>query len=313
MKIVVLDTNTLGKVEGLDELSIFGEVTYYPFTKNESETIERIADAQIVLTNKVNITQKVIDKSPSLELICVTATGTNNIDFQATNAAGIIVKNVSGYSTDSVAQHTFAMLFYLIENLPYYDQYVQKGNYVKSEIFTNLEKPFWEIKGKNIGIIGLGAIGQKVANISTAFGANVQYYSTTGTNNNADYKRLELIELLETSDVVSIHAPLTDMTMDLISEKELELMKKSAILLNTGRGGIVNELALSKALDTNEIAGAGIDVLSTEPIHSNNPLLNIKDKNKLLITPHIAWSSQEAREELVKLTIENIKTFLKNK
>ncbi len=313
MKIVVLDTDTLGQVKGLDKLSTFGEVVYYPFTTSESETIERITGAQIVLTNKVKITQRVVDESPTLELVCVTATGTNNIDFEATNKAGIIVKNVSGYSTNSVTQHTFAMLFYLIEHLPYYDEYVQRGGYAKSEIFTNLKKPFWEIKGKKIGIIGLGTIGQQVATIATAFGATVQYYSTTGKNNNDIYKRVELKELLETSDVVSIHAPLTEKTNNLISTKELSYMKESAILLNTGRGGIVDESALANALDEHKIAGAGIDVLSEEPINSNNPLLKIKEKYKLLITPHIAWSSQEAREELVELTVKNINDFLKNK
>lgn len=312
MKIVVLDTDTLGQVKELEQLSQFGEVIFYPFTLTEEDTIERIKDAQIVLTNKVKITQKVVDSVSELKLVCVTATGTNNIDFEATKKANIEVCNVSGYSTNSVAQHTFSMLFYLIESLPYYDNYVKEGTYQKSPIFTNISKPFWELTNKTFGIIGLGTIGQKVASIATVFGAKVIYYSTTGKNNNQTYQQVSLEELLKTSDVVSIHAPLTNATNDLIGKEELALMQDHSILLNTGRGGIINEEALAKALNKNQLAGAGIDVLVNEPILETNPLLKIADKSKIIITPHIAWSSQEAREELVKLTIQNINKFLNN-
>lgn len=312
MKTVVLDTDTLGQVQALKQLVQFGEVVFHSFTLTEDDTIQRIKDAQIILTNKVKITEKVVKNSPSLKLICVTATGTNNIDFEAIKNANIKVCNVSGYSTNSVAQHTFSMLFYLLESLPYYDSYVKNGDYQKSPIFTNLSKPFKELNGKVFGIIGLGTIGKKVASIATAFGAKVIYYSTTGKNNNADYEQVSLEKLLKRSDVVSIHAPLTDNTNNLIQEKELALMQNHAIILNTGRGGIINEKDLANALNSNQLAGAGIDVLVNEPILEKNPLLKINDKSKLLITPHIAWSSQEAREELVKLTIENIKQFLDN-
>ncbi len=308
-KIVILDQATLGDVEGIEELDQFGEVVSYDFTQTEEETVQRLEDTDIALTNKVVISEKVVKSCPNLKLVCVLATGTNNIDFNATESKGIIVKNVSGYSTHSVTQHTFSMLFHLLEHLSYYQDYSVE-QYAKSPIFTNLEKPFFELKDKVFGIIGLGNIGRNVAKVAEAFGARVIYYSTSGKNNNSDYLRVDLDELLKKSDVVSIHAPLTEETKHLIGVNELKKMKNTSILLNTGRGGIVVEEDLAKALHEDLIMGAGIDVLEQEPINQDNPLLDVS-KDKLIITPHIAWASQEARNELMKLTINNIKEYLK--
>nr|WP_297889231.1 NAD(P)-dependent oxidoreductase [Sulfurihydrogenibium sp.] len=223
------------------------------------------------------------------------------------------VTNVAGYSTNSVVQHTFGMLFYLLEHLRYYDEYVKSGGYAKSPIFTHIGKPFWEIYGKTWGIIGLGTIGKKVAQIAESFGCDVIYYSTSGKNTAQKYPHKALDELLSISDIVSIHAPLNEYTKNLITYEKLKLMKKTAILLNLGRGGIVNEEDLAKALDEGLIAAAGLDVLEKEPMNLDNPLLQIKNKDRLLITPHIAWTSIEARQTLVKEIYLNIDAFIHGK
>lgn len=312
MKLAILDAKTLGSDIDLSGFSQFGEVEIYETTKPE-ETLERVKDKDIVVTNKVVIDKNIMDNSPNLKLICVAATGVNNIDVEYAKKKGIQVRNVAGYSTESVVQHTFAMLFYLLESLRYYDDYVKSGEYAKSDIFTHLGKPFWEIRGKTWGIIGLGTIGRRVADVASAFGANVIYYSTSGVERKEKYPRVSLDELLKTSDIVSIHAPLNEKTKGLIGYEQIKLMKPTAYLLNLGRGGIVVEEDLAKALDENLIAGAGLDVLEKEPITEDNPLLKIKNKEKLFITPHIAWTSVEARKTLVNEIIENIKAFLEGK
>ena len=312
MKLAILDAKTLGSDIDLSGFSQFGEVEIYETTKPE-ETLERVKDKDIVVTNKVVIDKNIMDNSPNLKLICVAATGVNNIDVEYAKKKGIQVRNVAGYSTESVVQHTFAMLFYLLESLRYYDDYVKSGEYAKSDIFTHLGKPFWEIRGKTWGIIGLGTIGRRVADVASAFGANVIYYSTSGVERKEKYPRVSLDELLKTSDIVSIHAPLNEKTQGLIGYEQIKLMKPTAYLLNLGRGGIVVEEDLAKALDENLIAGAGLDVLEKEPITEDNPLLKIKNKEKLFITPHIAWTSVEARKTLVNEIIENIKAFLEGK
>ncbi len=309
-KIVFLDAKTVGDDVDLSGFEEIGDFTAYPVTKPE-ERIERVKNADIVITNKVIIDKEVIDSCKNLKLICVAATGTNNVDIKYAREKGIAVTNVAGYSTYSVVQHTFGMLFYLLENLRYYDEYVKSGKYAKSDIFTHIGKPFWEIKDKVWGIIGLGTIGKEVAKVATAFGAHVIYYSTSGIKRIEPYPALDLNNLLMTSDIVSIHAPLTEKTKNLITYEKLKLMKPHAILLNLGRGGIVNEEDLAKALDEDLIAGAGLDVLEKEPIDPDNPLLKIKNKEKLFITPHIAWTSKEAREKLIEEIVENIKAFLR--
>ena len=312
MKIVFLDAKTVGEDIDLSIFKDFGEFIAYPTTE-KNQTIERVKDADIVITNKVVINKDVIENAPNLKLICVAATGYNNIDVKTAREKGIAITNVAGYSTESVVQHTFAMLFYLLEHLKYYDEYVKSGEYAKSDIFTHLDKPFWEINGKTWGIIGLGTIGRRVGEIAESFGANVIYSSTSGVKRKEKYPEYSLNELLKISDIVSIHAPLNERTKNLITYEKIKLMKPSAILLNLGRGGIVNEKDLAKALDERLISGAGLDVLEKEPINPDNPLLKIKNKDRLFITPHIAWTSIEARKRLIKEIYENIKAFLNGK
>lgn len=312
MKIAILDASTLGEDIDLTIFKDFGYLEVYPVTSFE-ERIEKVRDKNIIITNKVIIDKEVMDNAPNLKLICVAATGYNNIDVEYAKQKGIAVTNVAGYSTDSVVQHTFAMLFYLLEHLRYYDDYVKSGEYSKSPIFTNLNRPFYEIKGKTWGIIGLGTIGKAVGRVAKAFGCNVIYYSTSGSNIDPEFEKHQLDTLLSISDIVSIHAPLNQNTINLITYDKLKLMKRTAILLNLGRGRIVNEEDLAKALDENIIMAAGLDVLEKEPIEKDNPLLKIKNKEKLLITPHIAWTSIEARQRLVNEIYLNIKAFLQGK
>lgn len=305
MKIVFLDTSTLGEVNALEKIEALGEYNVYETTTPE-QRIERIKGHNIIITNKVVIDREVMEACPEIELICISATGINNIDLECAAERNIPVKNVAAYSTDSVAQVTFSMLLHLLNHTPYFDNYVKSGEYAKSPIFTNHGRSFWEIKGKQYGIIGLGTIGKQVAKIANAFGAKVVYYSTSGKNKNSSYPSLSLEELLKSSDIISIHCPLNDATLNLISYPELTLMKSSAYLLNAGRGKIVNEVDLAMALNENLIAGAGLDVLENEPINANNPLLQINEPEKLIITPHIGWVSQEARETLVMGIYNNI-------
>ena len=310
MRVVFLDASTLGDDVSLDEFKRFGELEVYPLTLPE-ERVERVSGADVVVTNKVVIDAEVMDAAPSLRLICVAATGYNNVDVEAARERGIAVCNVAGYSTKSVVEHTFSMLFYLLRQLSYYDGYVKGGGYARSPIFTHLARPFWEIGGKRWGIIGLGTIGREVAKVATSFGCEVVYFSTSGVDREEPYPKVSLEELMATSDVVSIHAPLNDRTKGLINLEMLRLMKPTAILLNLGRGGIVVEKDLAVALDEGRPFAAGLDVLEREPIDADNPLLRIKEPWRLLITPHIAWASVEARRRLVREIYLNIEAFLR--
>lgn len=312
LKICILDAKTLGEDIDLSVLNRFGQVEVYKTTKPE-EVIERISDVDVIVTNKVVLKEENLQHAKELKLICVSATGTNNVDLSYIRDRKIAVCNVAGYSTRSVAQHTFAMLFYLLESLSYYDDYVKSGDYIKSDIFTHLDKPFCELYAKTWGIIGLGTIGKTVADIAKAFGCKVVYYSTSGKNNNTDFGRVELDKLLKESDIVSIHAPLNVSTKGLIGYENLKLMKNSAIILNLGRGGIVNESDLARALDESLIKGAALDVLEGEPVEEDNPLLKIKNSDRLFITPHIAWASFEARRRLVDEVVLNIEAFINGK
>lgn len=309
MKLVILDAQTMGTAEELAHFNTLGLVRSFQSTA-PSDRVKNIADAEIVITNKVVISAEIIDACPNIRLICITATGTNNVDLAHAAQKGVQVKNVAGYSTNSVAQHTFAMVLQLMQQCNTYNAYVQNGDYAKSDSFTLLTPPYQELKGKTWGIIGFGAIGQKVAEIASAFGCNVIYYSTSGKNNQQDYQQNTLEELLNQSDIVSIHAPLNEATLHLIGEHELQMMKSTSILINVGRGGIVDESALACALDQRVISGAGVDVFENEPILADNPLLNILDKSSLVMTPHVAWASVQARETLLKLTAKNIEEYL---
>jgi len=308
MKMVFLDSNTIGNDIDLSRFDKLGEVIKYDYSTIE-EALVRTKDADVVITNKVKINEASVGNAVKLKLVCVTATGTDNLDKDYLDSRGIGWRNVAGYSTNSVAQHTFSMLFYLLTKARYYDDYVKDGHYVQSKSFTHLDEKFTELEGKTWGIIGLGAIGRKTADIAKAFGCRVVYYSTSGANSNPDYEQVDFETLLSDSDMISIHAPLTDATLNLIDKAALAKMKKTAILLNVGRGPIINEQDLADALNNEKIAAAGLDVLAIEPICEDNPLRLIKDSRKLYITPHIAWASVEARTRLMELVRQNITTY----
>lgn len=310
MNIVLLDAKTLGDDLNLSSLEQFGTLTRYD-TTSEDETLKRIMDADIVITNKVVLSANILAQTKKLKLICIAATGMNNVELDAAKFQGIEVKNVAGYSTKSVVQHTFSMALYLLEKMAYYDSVVKNNIWTDSGLFTDVSHPFYEISGKKWGIIGFGKIGQNVAQIATAFGAEVSYHSTSGENLNHAYPHKSLEFILKDCDIISIHAPLNDDTYDLVNEINLPYIKEKAILLNLGRGGIINETDLAFELDRREVY-AGLDVLETEPITLNNRLNEVKHKERLLITPHIAWTSIEARKKLLEGIVKNIETFLQN-
>jgi glycerate dehydrogenase len=306
VKIVILDALTFGDTD-LSAFFKLGDVDIYQTTSLQ-QTHERIANAAVIVTNKVVITKALMLNTPSLKLICVAATGMNNVDLEAAKEIGIEVKNVSGYSTDSVIQHTFSMLFYLVGHSKYYDEFVKSGSYSKSPIFTDITKPFFEVKGKKWGIIGLGTIGRGVANVAKTFGAEICYYSTSGKNSSTDFIQVDLDELLNRCDIISIHAPLNEKTLNLLGYEQLLTCKNGAVVLNLGRGGIVDEEAVARIVETKNIY-FGLDVLEKEPMRENHPLLRVKNQENLYITPHIAWASVEARERLIAGVVENIKAF----
>ncbi|MEM9834335.1 MAG: D-2-hydroxyacid dehydrogenase [Bacteroidota bacterium] len=308
-RIVFLDTDTVGNVPNLDDFSELGEYTKYPQTHPE-ELIGRVANQDIIISNKVMIGEGTMRSTPSLRLICVAATGMNNVDLEAARKLNIAVKNVTDYSTYSVAQLTFGMLLQLLHRHDYYNEYVYSGKYSRQSLFTHLGHPFWHLQGRQWGIIGLGNIGKQVATIAEAVGAKVVYFSTSGKNNNAQYPRLSLDELLATSDVVSIHAPLNENTQNMLTYKQLTKMQPHSLLVNTGRGGIVNEADLARAIDEAIIAGAAADVYGQEPVPLSHPYLQIRRKERLLLTPHIGWASIEARTLLIDRVYQNIQQFM---
>lgn len=309
MKIVFADADTLGNDIPLEPFKDFGEVVLYGHTKPE-ELKSRCEGADILITNKTAVNESSLGPNPSIRFVGVTATGTNIIDLNYTSSKNITVTNVKGYSTQSVAQHTFALLFYLLEKCYYYDNYVKSEHYVNDTLFTHFENKFHELYGKTWGIVGLGDIGKQVADIARAFGCKVVYYSTSGKNNNPNYEQVDFKTLLKDSDIISIHAPLTPATQNLFNEAAFARMKPSSILINVGRGPIVEEAALYKALTENQIMAAGLDVLCAEPMSKDNPLVRFKDSNRLIITPHIAWATVEARTRLMQEVYQNIQAFL---
>ena len=308
MKIIFLEGENLGEDMVFTPFLHLGEVTIYPST-SEKEMPERVKDADIIVANKLPMCEETLKDAKNLKLVCLTATGINNLDGEYLKKRGIHACNVAGYSTDAVAQHTFAMLFYLLEHLRYYDDYVKDDHYTNDTIFTHFAQTFYELKGKIWGIIGLGNIGRRVAAIAEAFGAQVIYASPSGAAPQEGYHQVSLDTLLETSDIVSVHAPLNEHTEHLMNLNAFCKMKKSAIFLNLGRGPIVVEADLKTALETNEIQAAGLDVLCAEPMSEDNPLRGFTDSNRLLITPHIAWASIEARTKLMNIIAGQIKEF----
>ena len=310
MKIVILERNSVGTDVSVDCISDFGDVTVYRNTVTTQEVRERVKEADIVIANKSPLNEETLKDAPNVKLICEFATGFDNCDLAYCKSRGIKVTNVVDYCTGMVAQHTFAMALALSEKLPHYDNYVKSGEYSAQDRFSNFDKPFLELEGKRWGIVGLGNIGKKTAKIAKAFGCEVVYYSVTGRNSTQEYKRVEFDELLETCDFISVHCPLSDLTKNLIDYNAMKKMKKTAILLNVARGPVINNADLYKALMEGEIYAAGLDVLEKEPITEDNPLSKIKDSEKLIITPHMAWASTESRTRLAIEVYENIKAFL---
>lgn len=305
MKITFLDAATLGSDVSLDPIARLGELVCWQ-TSSPEEAMERVRDCDVLIVNKVKVTAGLIDAAVNLKLICEAATGVNNIDMEYAASKGISVRNVAGYSTESVVQCTFMHILSLTGRLPYYDAKVKSGKYSWSGLFTDVSLPFFELAGKTMGIIGMGTIGHRVAQVAEAFGMKVVYYSTSGTSHCHDYPSLPLEELMAVSDVVSVHAPLNDRTAGLVGSRELSLMKSHAVIVNMGRGGIIDETALAKAVDDGIIAGAGIDVYSVEPLNVANPLSKVKHQERLSLTPHTAWASVEARNRLVGMIASNI-------
>lgn len=309
MKLVVLEKMSLGYDVDISFYQDFGEVTYYDTTAVE-EIAERVADADVIIANKAPLNESTIGGADRLRLICETATGYNNVDIEYCRSRGITVTNAVGYSTPIVAQHTFALALYLLEKLPVYDTYVKSGDYAKAPMFTCFEPYFNELEGKTWGIVGLGNIGRRVAQIATVFGCRVIFYSASGSNSSTEYERVDFDTLLAQSDVISLHCPLTERTNRLMDAQAFAKMKKTAVLINVARGPVVDEQALYDALTTGQIAAAGLDVLDKEPIAPDNPLGGIKDSTKLFITPHMAWGSNEARTRCAREVYLNIRSFL---
>lgn len=310
MKIVILEKKVLGDDISFGRLEQLGEVVSYENTKVE-DIEERLQGADIALVNRCPMNEETLKNVSGLKLVCVTGTGVNAVDQEYMKKRGILVTNVRNYSTYSVCQHTFAILFYVMEHLSYFDKYVKEGQYCKHKRQTYMERKFSQLAGMTYGICGLGAIGRQVAKVAEAFGAKVIYYSTSGKNANSDYERVSFEELLTRSDIISIHAPLTEQSKGLFNEEAFRKMKPDAILVNTGRGAIIDENALCLALKENRIKAAALDVMVEEPMPEDHPFLSFKDSSKLFITPHIAWTSKEARETLMEDVCMTIEAFKK--
>jgi len=310
MKIVVLERNSVG-TDIVVDYSELGKVTYYPNTVTVEEVRERIADADIVVSNKAPMREEALKDAPNVKLICEFATGYDNVDIAYCKEKGIKVANVVDYSTDMVAQHTFTLSLALLQKLFHYDHYVKSGAYTAQDRFSNFDIPFYELAGKTWGIVGMGNIGKKVAKIATAFGCKVIFHSITGRSTCTEYPQVDKETLLRESDFLSLHCPLSDLSRDFIDGDALKKMKKTAILVNVARGPVVNNRDLYEALQAGEIAAAGLDVLEKEPLEASNPLSLLKDSNRIIITPHLAWASVEARNRCVSETAENIKAFMR--
>ncbi|MBR5535862.1 MAG: D-2-hydroxyacid dehydrogenase [Clostridia bacterium] len=312
MKIVLLDAMTLGDDISLDILKNLGECVIYGNIENE--LIEgALSDADVCVTNKKLLGKHNLEGCKNLKLICLTATGYNNVDVEYCRKKNIKVRNVPGYCTESVCQHTFALLLNLMESLSYYDNFVKNGSYTKSGVANHLAKPFCEIAGKVWGIIGMGGIGREVGKVATAFGARVVYAPVSGKSRKEAFEEVDMDTLFGESDIISIHSPLNEKTENLVNMDKIRLMKKDAVIINVGRGAIVNSHDLVEAVDEGLIRGAGVDVYPKEPPSEKDPFMNIKHPERFVLTPHIAWASIEARQRCVDIVGENIKAFMENR
>jgi glycerate dehydrogenase len=310
MKIAVLDGYTLNPGDlSWDGIKKMGDCTIYDRTPPE-KTVERARGAEAVFTNKVVFNREVISQLPDLKFIGVLATGYNVVDLEAATEAEIVVTNIPAYSTASVAQMVFSHILHLVQNVSKHAESVKKGEWANSIDFSYHLTPQTELAGKTLGIIGFGLIGQAVAKIGLAFGMHIIYQNRSQKETQLDARQVDLYTLLSESDFISINCPLTEENAGFINKAAISKMKTSAILINTGRGPLINETDLAEALNNSRIAGAGLDVLSTEPPAPDNPLLSAKN---CYITPHIAWATTEARERLMKIATENLKAFLEGK
>ena len=310
MKIVFLDEYSVCG-QDMSRIKSMGEYIGYETTEPH-EVLERVSDAEVIITNKVVLDAQTIAQLPHLKLICVAATGMNNVDLVAAAEHGVLVRNAIGYSTDSVAEATIGSALALMREVTFYNDFFHAGYYSASKRIFNFDRPTAQIGGKRWGIIGMGNIGRRVAKLAEAFGCEVNYYSTSGITRDESYNSVSLNELLTESDIVSIHCPLNEKTLDLISEEQLSMMKRSAILINVARGGIVNEAALAEALNNGVIRGAALDVFSSEPLRES-PLYHLQDRYRLLASPHNAWSSVEAIARLVECIADNIECYAKQR
>lgn len=309
MKLIILERNSVGTDVDVSCFEKFGEVTCYPNTV-AANTAERVKDADIILANKAPLNESTLKDAPNVKLICLLATGFDNVDLAYCKSRGIKVTNVVNYCTSTVAQHTLLLALALSEKIAFYDDYVKSGAYSAQDRFSNFDRTFYDLEGKTWGIIGMGTIGRRVAGLAQAFGCRVIFYSASGKSTCTDYKRVEFDTLLQESDILSLHCPLSDRTRGLINKDALSKMKETAILVNVARGPVVDTQALYDALVADQIAGAGLDVLEQEPMAKDNPLARIKDSSKLIITPHMAWASLESRTRLVDEVVKNIEAFL---
>ena len=306
-KIVFLDEYSIAG-RNLDKITSQGEYVAYENTKKE-DVVERLKGATIAITNKVVIDGEAMRQLHDLKLICIAATGMNNVDLEAAKELGIEVKNAVGYSTTSVAETTLTSALALARNVVYFNEYFHDGRYAKADRAFCYDRHTFQISGKKWGIVGMGNIGREVARLASAFGCEVRYYSTSGVKREEQYPAMELDELLKWSDIVSVHSPLNERTRGLIGRNELQMMKPSTMIINVARGGIIDEAALAEALDNEWIAAAALDVFSVEPLRES-PLYNIKDKYRLLASPHNAWSAAEAIDRLIECVAENIRVWL---
>ncbi len=309
MKLVILERNSVGTDVDVSCFEKFGEVTCYPNTV-AANTSERVKDADIILANKAPLNESTLKDAPNVKLICLLATGFDNVDLAYCKSRSIKVTNVVNYCTSTVAQHTLLLALALSEKIAFYDDYVKSGAYSAQDRFSNFDRTFYDLEGKTWGIIGMGTIGRRVAGLAQAFGCRVIFYSASGKSTCTDYERVEFDTLLQESDILSLHCPLSDRTRGLINKDALSKMKETAILVNVARGPVVDTRALYDALVTDQIAGAGLDVLEQEPMAKDNPLAQIKDSTKLIITPHMAWASLASRTRLVDEVVKNIEAFL---
>jgi glycerate dehydrogenase len=311
MKIVALERNSAGTDISMECFQDFGEVTYYGNTVTKEQVKERVKEAEIIIANKSPLNEETLKDASNVKLICELATGYDNVDLAYCKSRGITVCNVRDYCTGMVAQHTMTLALTLSQKLFHYDDYVKSGAYSAQDRFSNFDIPFYELEGKTWGIVGMGNIGKKVAQLATAFGCKVIFHSVTGKSTVTDYPQVDKDTLLKESDFLSLHCPLSDLSRGFIDAQTLKKMKKSAILINVARGPVVNNKELYEALLAGEIMAAGLDVIEKEPLELSNPLSQLKDSNQIIITPHLAWASVEARTRCVSETAENIKAFMR--